>query len=232
MSYRINLTTSLTCTLRLITHHHVRLANVLSRTYFALTANSVAQLANGQPSPISMLKAIMPGCAPSSDLALILMTRYYLLIAEEKELSVQSRFFRVAVGQSTRDQKLLQALSFFVASRKWYFERWSNAVDSFLSKIAESFGLHAFELHIEPCSISTVAKTIRSSNPLPSVREESREAAFLRAHLSLNYRISRQNSVSRKAEAGTRNKPKSVAKHVKVLSKRQSESLSADGVVK
>lgn len=71
------------------------------------------------------------------------MTHYYLYIQSGVQLNTESRFYKVAVGESEKGQKMNAWLEAFAAEHGHYFVRWSHDAADFYSKCVDSIGLDA-----------------------------------------------------------------------------------------
>lgn len=66
------------------------------------------------------------------------MVHYYLFIAEPGQLTLATRFYKVAVGSSERDEKARDFLRDFAIVSNMYFTIFDYQARDFLAKIANS----------------------------------------------------------------------------------------------
>ena len=66
------------------------------------------------------------------------MVHYYLFIAEPGQLSLATRFYKVAVGSSKRDENARDFLRDFAVVSNMYFTLFDYQARDFLAKIAKS----------------------------------------------------------------------------------------------
>lgn len=144
------------------------------------------------------------------------MTKLYVLIVAEENITTSSRFYYVEVGKTHKDGVLLQSLSLLAKSRNWYLKKRSSETATFLMKIAQSLSVKMYDLSIIKIKISKLIKQIREVGISSNDDAESREAAQMRALIRPSTYFQRNLSVLRRAEAEKRKKPKSVLMDDKV----------------
>lgn len=136
------------------------------------------------------------------------MKSYHLLIVAGACISLDTKFYKVAIGTGLRDIRCCQFLSDFAAAQGHYFERWSHETNLFLEKIAESLSQQLHELPFHKINVSDLVAFIKRHRDTPKIPPMSRSAAFARQILDPAALFQRQINVLRKAEAKQRNKPK------------------------
>lgn len=137
------------------------------------------------------------------------MTSYWLLIDAGEELSISSKYYKVAVSESVYGLKDFSILQQAARTHNWFLQKWSAAAALFIDKIAESLSVRAFQIPLQKKSCKCLVQSLKCSGQLPTYQSMPREARHLIDYLIPEVRINRQLSVIRRAEAEQRNKPKS-----------------------
>lgn len=79
------------------------------------------------------------------------------MIAEDSQVSLQSRFYHVQVGSTPAAQKALFYLGGYCHQMHYYLAKRSNEDAEFRLRIAESLGVQVYEL---PCMVAKVEKLV------------------------------------------------------------------------
>lgn len=85
------------------------------------------------------------------------MNTIYTMIAEDKQVSLQSRFYHVYVGSTPAAQKALFYLGGYCTDHHYYLAKRDNNDAEFRLRIAESLGVQLYEL---PCMVAKVEKLV------------------------------------------------------------------------
>lgn len=118
------------------------------------------------------------------------MITYYTMIAEPAEISLQSHFYAVTIGNNPRAHKALFALSRYCHENNFYFQKRTRSDDIFRLKIADSLGCKVYEL---PCMVIKVEKLVshlRNHGDLPWKPCESANLHHMKKQTSPNYFLS------------------------------------------
>lgn len=123
------------------------------------------------------------------------MKRNYLYIECDKVLDCSSRFYKVPIGASKRDDKALLALTAISVDRGHYFHLWDSATSDFYTKCVESLGGGVTNMQCEHSMIVTkprdLIKHLKDGTPVDSPLHVERNRDHLLKQLSLNYRVLR-----------------------------------------
>lgn len=85
------------------------------------------------------------------------MITMYTMIAEDKELSLQSHFYHVRVGSTPTAQKALYFLGGYCHKKGYYLAKRSNEDVEFRLRVAESLNVQVYEL---PCMVAKVEELV------------------------------------------------------------------------
>lgn len=129
------------------------------------------------------------------------MKRIYVLIVTEGCISLDTRFYRIYIGESSRDQVELKSLYMLSNSRNWYFKKQDSESAEFLLNIAKSLSVSVIDLPTAHLSIKDFMRHFRKENTVPPIPAESREAARMREKLRPSTYWQRKHTVIRQAEA-------------------------------
>lgn len=127
------------------------------------------------------------------------MERYYVLIDEPNELTVNSKFFTVIVGDTPRCKRQLEWLRAWAWEHGCYFMLRSRATDLFLLNIAESFGT---KVHLIPkllVKIAPLVAHIKNFNCTPSMPPTNPQEVYLRKQTDPKYLLLCNTSSRRRA---------------------------------
>lgn len=121
------------------------------------------------------------------------MTHYFCLIMAGREITSDTRIFKVAVGasrQSDRDYLFLVAQS---VEHNWYFEKWSSPVADFVQMVLESLAPELSDdplggTIVEGISARELVRNLKMGTKIPTDPQLFRNANNIRHWLSLNYR--------------------------------------------
>lgn len=122
------------------------------------------------------------------------MKRYYLYIDAGQTLDESAKFFKVGVGISRQANSDFLYLTAHAVNYGHYFELWSDHVDDFLHKIANSFkhGENEFiadVINITMCSARDLVRHFKSSEALLNSQKNLIARDKFRKQINLNYRI-------------------------------------------
>lgn len=67
------------------------------------------------------------------------MTKYYLYVMAGATIDESSRWFRVAIGASAAERRVLSSLQFYAAGHGHYFKCWCREVDEFLGELVRHY---------------------------------------------------------------------------------------------
>lgn len=118
------------------------------------------------------------------------MDTYYTMIAEPAEISLQSHFYAVTIGNNPRAHKALFALSRYCHENNFYFQKRTRSDDIFRLKIAESLGCKVYDL---PCMVIKVEKLVshlRNHGGLPWQPCDSANLHHMKKQTSPTYFLS------------------------------------------
>lgn len=96
------------------------------------------------------------------------MKTTYLLIDAGREISEESKFFAVSVGNSKLEKGMCAWLKRWSSERGHFFEKYDHQVTEFVFNIAESLGTKVFLMGIQRFPITTLVHHIRKFNSTPS----------------------------------------------------------------
>lgn len=122
------------------------------------------------------------------------MKRYYLYIDAGQILDESARFFKVGVGISKQANSDFLYLTAHAVNYGHYFEVWSDQVNQFLEKIANSFNhgkneLISDVLNIRLVSARDLVRHYKSSEALLNSQKNLVARDKFRKEINLNYRI-------------------------------------------
>lgn len=129
------------------------------------------------------------------------MKRIYILIVTDGCICLDTHFYRLYVGENSRDQMELKSLYILSNSRNWFFKKQDSETADFLINIAKSLSVSVIDLKNAHMSITDFMRHFRKENSVPPIPAESREAARMREMLRPSTYWQRKHSVIRKAEA-------------------------------
>lgn len=115
------------------------------------------------------------------------MLRYYILIDEPGTITMETKFFTVAVGETERCKKALGWL------RKWcwehgaYFAMRSSYTDKFMLNIAESLNTKVFLLPNLLVKVQPLVAHIRNFNCTPNMPPTNPQEVYLRKQTDPKY---------------------------------------------
>lgn len=115
------------------------------------------------------------------------MDTYYILIDEPNEITLQSKFFTVAVGSTPRCQRQLEWLRSWAWEHGCYFLKRSRETDMFMLKISDSLNTKVYLIPKLLCKISTLVAHIRNFNCTPSMPPSSPQEVYLRKQTDPKY---------------------------------------------
>ena len=125
---------------------------------------------------------------PNTHFIHISMKSYYLYIEAGQEVNDTSKFFKVAIGTSARDQRDLRTLMLWAEKNGHYFKVWSREVDDFVKNLARSLQVPILPLTWLSCRELCRYLNSQTLPPMvPAQLEASNHQAML---LNLDYRVS------------------------------------------
>lgn len=127
------------------------------------------------------------------------MDRYYVLIDEPAQLTLQSKFFTVAVGETERCKRQLEWLRAWAWEHGCYFMLRSRATDLFMLNIAESLGT---KVHLIPklsCKISALVAHIKNFDCTPNMPPSNPQEVYFRKETDHKYYLLCNTSSRRRA---------------------------------
>ena len=128
------------------------------------------------------------------------MNTLYTMIAEPAEISLQSNFYVVEIGNNPRAHKALFALSRYCHENKFYFQKRTRCDDIFRLKVAESLGCKVYDL---PCMVIKVEKLVshlRNHGRLPWQPADSGQLRHLKAQTEPTFFLSCNTSCLKRRE--------------------------------
>lgn len=128
------------------------------------------------------------------------MVTLYTMIAESAELSLQSHFYCVEIGNNPQAHKALFAISRYCDEHKFYFRKRTRGDDIFRLKVAESLGCKVYDL---PCMVIRVEKLIsylRNHGSLPWQPADSGQLRHLKAQTQPTFFLSCNTSCLKRRE--------------------------------
>lgn len=139
----------------------------------------------------------------------------YLLIDEPCELTADSKFFNVWVGQTEKDLKALQFLEQFAGDNNLYLAKWSHDVSEFVTNIAASLNSKVHFLNFQNISVTALVRFIKQNQETPAAQPPTSADIYLRMQTSSDYFFKIQTDVLQSANSVTRKKPKSISMRIK-----------------
>lgn len=136
------------------------------------------------------------------------MRVYYLLIVANKEIDLNTRFYRVGVGSSKYDVSCSQKISFWAKSKGYFFKKIDSNVDDFYLQIAKSLGMQVYQLPRQSIKVGELWQYVLAFNDAPAIPPLSYSAGFASRILIPSEYFKHQIIVIHQAEARRRNKPK------------------------
>ena len=115
------------------------------------------------------------------------MVTYYTMIAETNLLSLNSHFYRVAIGSTPKAHKALFALSRYCSEQHFYFQKRTLADDRFRLKIAESLGVKVYELPCMDAKVENLVFHLQKNGSLPWHPADAGNLRHLKAQTSPSY---------------------------------------------
>lgn len=115
------------------------------------------------------------------------MVTYYTMIAETGLISLQSHFYRVAIGSTPAAHKALFALSRYCSEHHFYFQKRTLADDRFRLKIAGSLGVKVYELPCMDAKVETLVNHLQKHGSLPWQPADNGNLRRLKAQSSPSY---------------------------------------------
>lgn len=136
------------------------------------------------------------------------MKHYYLLIDAPGELSTDSHFFKVAIGQSAQEQRYLVHIEAYARANNCFFNLCDNPTAEFLNRIAESLEVPVYLLGVQFVTAKQMFQHIKLYGTTPAKPTLTHQEAEAISLYNSNFFFYRKNHVLLHAEAEKRNKPK------------------------
>ena len=118
------------------------------------------------------------------------MNTYYTMIAEPAEISLQSHFYAVTIGNNPRAHKALFALSRYCHENNFYFQKRTRGDDIFRLKVAESLGCKVYDLPCMVIKVEQLVAHLRNHGNLPWQPCDSANLHHMKKQTSPNYFLS------------------------------------------
>ena len=118
------------------------------------------------------------------------MNTYYTMIAEPAEISLQSHFYAVTIGNNPRAHKALFALSRYCHENNFYFQKRTLGDDIFRLKVAESLGCKVYDLPCMVIKVEQLVAHLRNHGNLPWQPCDSANLHHMKKQTSPNYFLS------------------------------------------
>lgn len=121
------------------------------------------------------------------------MNTYFLLIQTGREITSETRYFRVSVGTDTRSLGLLRWLRSYCEANGFYFHEIEDSSWDFVSKCLKSVYGYCDMILVAACvydvSVSEVRMILTSCAPLPDNSQAVRNASRALCSMSVDYRV-------------------------------------------
>lgn len=157
------------------------------------------------------------------------MTTYYKMIIEPAEITIDSHFYRVAVGRTQAYKKALRWLNNYALRVGAYLHIVDAESDKFWLNIAKSLGVNVWDIPSLEISAVELMKQLRDNQMPPAMPEMSKQVSVFKMLTSPVAYFKRQTSVLHHAEAIQRNKPKAVSAGTHSLQSPQNDRPRVDG---
>lgn len=115
------------------------------------------------------------------------MNTLYTMIAEPAEISLQSHFYCVEIGNNPRAHKALFALSRYCLENNFYFQKRTRGDDIFRLKVAESLGCKVYDLPCMDAKAETLVSHLRRHGSLPWQPDSAHNLHHMKARTSPSY---------------------------------------------
>lgn len=115
------------------------------------------------------------------------MNTLYTMIAEPAEISLQSHFYVVEIGNNPRAHKALFALSRYCHENNFYFQKRTRGDDIFRLKVAESLGCKVYDLPSMVIKVEKLVSHLRNHGSLPWHPVDSANLHNMKAKTSPSY---------------------------------------------
>lgn len=115
------------------------------------------------------------------------MERYYIMIDEPNEITIHSKFFTVAVGDTPRCHRQLEWLRAWCWEHNVYFMLRSHATDLFMLKIAASLNTKVYLIPKLLVKIAPLVAHIKNFNCTPVMPPSCTNEVYLRKQTEPKY---------------------------------------------
>lgn len=115
------------------------------------------------------------------------MERYYIMIDEPNEITIRSKFFTVAVGDTPRCQRQLEWLRAWCWEHNVYFMLRSHATDLFMLNIAASLNTKVYLIPKLLVKIAPLVAHIKNFNCTPVMPPSGANEVYLRKQTEPKY---------------------------------------------
>lgn len=139
------------------------------------------------------------------------MKRLYLLIVAADYVTLNTCFVHVSIGTTQADLQGYRFLQRFAEENNFFFALRDLRVLQFVSRIATSLSVRAFDLKHMHIDCAKLVRYIKMHKTAPVMPPLTRSAAFFRQIINPAAYFQRQIDVIRNAEARRRNKPKATS---------------------
>lgn len=136
------------------------------------------------------------------------MKSNWLLIAESESLTLTSRFYKISFGTTKQEIKDWTYISQYANKHGYYFEKWSEKVADFFSRIVDSLGCNMLEVNLPLCSAREFVKCLVNFGEPPKVSLIKPSWQNVTKLFRPSAYFNQQIRVLQHAEAKKRNKPK------------------------
>ena len=132
------------------------------------------------------------------------MVTIYTMIAEDKEITLQSHFYQVQVGSTPAAQKALFVLGGHCHKHHYYLAKRSPGDAEFRLKIAASLGVKVYQLPCMVAKVETLVQHLLRQEVLPWQPCKSGNLDYFLRQTSPTYFF----NVLQHAQSNIRHKPK------------------------
>ena len=138
------------------------------------------------------------------------MKHAWLMIIAEDCITHSSSFYKIWVGDTKKENVQLTTLKMVANARNHYLHLYDAEATTFMQRIADSLSLKVYDIVKLDISIITLMKYFYQTKCFPPMPSQDLRDPRLLQYLKPSSYFDAQIRVLRKAEAGTRIKPKSI----------------------
>lgn len=132
----------------------------------------------------------------------------YLMIDADDEVSLESKFYLVTIGQSAQELRYLRFIEAMAQAHNYYFRLYDDEASQFLQKIAASLSVPVYLMGLQMMPAAQLVRFLKQHHQTPPKPQVSAAQSDALSRCNSNYFFYRKNSVLRHAEAIKRKKPK------------------------